>query len=153
MAKGADKRLLEAASAGDIGSLMEALEAGADPKGALDECGKTALILAVSDLRPENVDAVRILLPASNPDHADISGVTALMYAIAYRNYPALRLLLPESSMSKRSQAKLTPMIYLKAWGSPEAMEIVCDFYRRRKEKRGLEKALPQGSAKRKAGV
>lgn len=145
--------MLEAASAGDIESLMEALEAGADAKGALDACGKSALILSVSELRPENVDAARILLPVSDPDHADISGVTALMYAIAYRNYPALRLLLPESSMSKHSQARLTPMIYLKAWGSPEAMEIVCSFYRRRKEKRGLEKALPQGQAKRKHGV
>ena len=85
-----DERLAEAAQAGRLGPISEALAAGANIN-AKDQDGATALFRAVADRRAET--AALLLLKGANPNLAKNDGKTPLMQCVTHFDMASERML------------------------------------------------------------
>lgn len=111
---------LSAALFARAGDLVAAL-APRFPLDRVDDNGDTHLLLASTYFG----DAIPLLLPRSDPKHANSDGMTALMNAAASRAPNAVRLLIPVSDVEARDSNGMTALMWAAGEGEPELAEIL----------------------------
>jgi hypothetical protein len=126
--EGINRALIEASDAGDLDTVANLLEQGADPNSA-DSYGFTPLIYAAS---AGNTELVRQLLGnGADIDFANKEGGTALWYAVTGEQVDAVSLLLSEGADTGiRYMDSQTPLDFARDrdWGRfPEIVQVLTD--------------------------